>query len=138
MDTQCTSTPQAISGVLLAGDAVLNLTDQTLSVTSGTRFIAESSGRLVLTTASETVKWRPELQNSVLTLLSAGVTRIVVVTDEITDPSGAHSSTLLDALSVRGIRHLHCVLHAECDADSFMDEADAEAVTERLRQLGYI
>ena len=138
MDTQCTSTPQAISGVLLAGDAVLNLTDQTLSVTSGTRFIAESSGRLVLTTASETVKWRPELQNSVLTLLSAGVTRVVVVTDEITDPSGAHSSTLLDALSVRGIRHLHCVLHAECDVDSFMDEADAEAVTERLRQLGYI
>jgi hypothetical protein len=36
------------------------------------------------------------------------------------------------------VRCLLCTLTEDCGAEAFMDEEDAEAVAERLRQLGYL
>lgn len=44
----------------------------------------------------------------------------------------------MNALAAAGLPHLLCTLHDASVEDGFMDEADAEAVAERLRQLGYL
>lgn len=71
---------------------------------------------------------------SLMRLVSGQISRLVVVSED--DCSDA--SQIVRELSIKGISHLHCTLMSTCDADAFMDEEDAEAVTERLRQLGYI
>lgn len=134
MTVQCTATAEAVTGVLLAGDVVLNLSHQPLKTTADTLFAADVSGRLQVVPVAGSVKWRAALAASLPQLLSAEVQRIVVVADE--DCSDA--ALVVRELASRRVPHAQCTLMNSCDADAFMDEEDTDAVTERLRQLGYI
>lgn len=134
MTLRCTATADAITGVLLAGDVVLNLSSQPLNTTADTRYVAEVSGRLQIGTTAASVRWTPAAGRRLEQLLSAEDLRLVVVSEE----NCCDAEFVLQELSTRGVPHLHCMLMSSCDADAFMDEQDTEAVTERLRQLGYI
>ncbi len=46
MTTECSSTADAITGVLMAGDAVLNLSQQPLNAIAGTLFVAAHEDQL--------------------------------------------------------------------------------------------
>ncbi len=134
MTTQCSSTPEAISGILLAGDAVLNLSGQTLNCVSNTRFVAPIGESLSVTDSPARVVWRTDLAHALPDVASEAVDRVVVVSES----QDTDSEQVLSALKTAGIAHIHCTLTSECDAAAFMDEEDAEAVAERLRQLGYL
>lgn len=134
MTVQCTATAEAVTGVLLAGDLVLNLSHQPLNTTADTPFAADVSGRLQIVAVAGSVRWRAALAASLPQLMSAEVQRIVVVADE----GCADAALVVRELASRRIPHALCTLMNSCDADAFMDEEDTEAVTERLRQLGYI
>lgn len=134
MTVRCSSTPAAISGVLIAGDAVLNLSPQPLNCVAGTRYVHAKGDGLTVTDVPGALIWRPRLAGSLSSLPDADVTRIVVVSDE-DDPQ---ADDVLAAMDDAGIPHLHCTLASACEADAFMDDEDAEAVAERLRQLGYL
>ena len=134
MTTECSSTADAITGVLMAGDAVLNLSQQPLSTVAGTLYIAAHDDQLTFSDTPSSVHWRLGMSRSLLQLQSAVVDRIVVISDE----NCSAAAVVTQELNTHGIPHLHCTLMNACDSDAFMDEEDTEAVTERLRQLGYI
>ena len=134
MTTQCSSTANSITEVLLAGDAVLNLTQQPLNATIGTQFVSAAGDRLFLARSRTSVHWQNSYGASLPGIVSGEVARLVVVSEE----NCSDADSVVRALSAHGIPHLHCTLMNSCDADAFMDEEDTEAVTERLRQLGYI
>lgn len=134
MSLQCTATADCITSVLLAGDAILNLSSQSLKVAAGIPFVSVSGGRLTLTSVPFSVCWNSLLAASLNGLLSDDVLRLVVVSEDGC-PAAAEVLRLLQS---RGLPHCHCVLAGGCDAESFMDDEDAEAVAERLRQLGYL
>lgn len=138
MTTACSSTASSIMEVLHGGDALLNLTSQILNTSRGVLHITRGSDGLrcgpVSASESTTVAWQESLAAELGALCSPEVARIVVVSEE-------HSLTaqqLFSELSRRQIPHLHCTLMDQCEADAFMDAEDTEAVTERLRQLGYL
>lgn len=134
MTRECSSTADAITGILLAGDAVLNLSLQPLNTTTGTLFVVADEGQLSVRSAPASVQWRLDMAGSLKKLRCDAVERIVVIAEE----NCSDAAELTRELSIQGIPHLHCTLMNACDADAFMDEEDTEAVTERLRQLGYI
>ncbi|MFM7037406.1 MAG: hypothetical protein ACKO2L_06755 [Planctomycetaceae bacterium] len=132
--SECCSTAASITEVLLGGDAVLNLTPQTLNVVHGTQFIGVADGRLCLSAKPAAIDWQPHFADSIRQLTMPDISRIVIITDAAT----GDASSVSRAFAASGIPHMICVLRDVCDADAFMDEADAEAVAERLRQLGYL
>ena len=134
MTTQCFSTANSITEVLLAGDAVLNLTRQALNVTAGTLFVCASGDQLAVSDSAAFVVWNQGYGTSLRQTMCRDVSRLVVISEE----NCRDADVLVRELRDRGIEHLHCTLLSVCDADAFMDEEDTEAVTERLRQLGYI
>lgn len=134
MTVQCTATADAITGVLLAGDVVLNFSPQPLNTTAETRYVAESDGGFRILAKSAQIRRGPALAETLPSLISDEILRLVVVSEE-NCPDAEHT---VRELAERGVPHLHCTLMSNCDADAFMDEEDTEAVTERLRQLGYI
>ena len=134
MTTECSSTADAITGVLMAGDAVLNLSQQPLNTVAGTLYIAAHDDQLTFRDTPSAVHWRLGMSRSLLQLQSSAVDRIVVISDE----NCSDAAVVTRELDTHGIPHLHCTLMNACDSDAFMDEEDTEAVTERLRQLGYI
>ncbi|RLS38873.1 MAG: hypothetical protein DWH78_05765 [Planctomycetota bacterium] len=134
MTTECSSTANSITEVLLAGDAVLNLTQQPLNTLPGTQFIAVQDARLTSVAMPAAVVWNYSLAFSLSSLINGRVTRLVIVSEE----NCSHADFVVRELAARNVPHLHCTLLNICDSDAFMDEQDAEAVTERLRQLGYI
>jgi hypothetical protein len=134
MPIEVSSTANSITEVLLAGDAVLNLTQQPLNTIAGTQFIHASSDGVQCHSSAAHVVWQHSFLFSLLNLSARRVSRIVVVSEE----GCSDAEFIVRELEARNISHLHCSLMSNCNADSFMDEQDAEAVTERLRQLGYI
>jgi hypothetical protein len=134
MTTRCSSTPDAISGILLAGDAVLNLSQQSLNCVGSTRFLSAAGDSLTVDHSPAHVTWRSDYAHALPGVAAADVDRVVVVSDEESDSATA----ALSALQQAGISHVHCTLNQDCTADAFMDEEDAEAVAARLRQLGYL
>ena len=134
MTNQCSSTANSITEVLLAGDAVLNLTQQPLNTSTGTRFVSASGDLLALDHSGSSVLWKHAYAASLPGIMSAEVARLVVISEE----NCGDADRVLRELCACGIPHLHCTLMNTCAADAFMDEEDTEAVTERLRQLGYI
>ncbi len=134
MTTQCSSTANSITEVLLAGDAVLNLTQQPLNTISGTVFVVANADKLTCSKAPTSVIWNHSLAFSLPQIVSAAVARLVIVSEE----NCSDAEFVARELATRSIPHLHCTLVNTCEADAFMDEEDTEAVTERLRQLGYI
>lgn len=134
MTAQCSTTPDSIASVLLAGDVILNLSGRDLNAPAETPFLGESGGILRVLHQSHQVSWKPHFSPAVRSLISRDVTRVVVVGNE----GQTDVSAVLQDLSRQAVPVTHCVLNDACDADAFMDEADAEAVAERLRQLGYL
>ncbi len=134
MTTQCSSTANSITEVLLAGDAVLNLTQQSLNTIRGTQFVSAAGDLLFCGKTPVSVTWKRSLAPSLIQLVSGEVARLVVVAEQ----HCSDAECVVRELASHRIPHLHCTLIDACDADAFMDEADTEAVTERLRQLGYI
>ncbi len=134
MTTQCSSTASSITEILLAGDAVLNLTAQPLNAVAGTLFVEASGDQLRLSPFGGSVVWRSSFRSALPAVVAGDVARLVVISDE--DSSDAES--VARDLCALGIPHLHCTLVNTCEADAFMDQEDTQAVTERLRQLGYI
>ena len=134
MPTQCSSTANSITEVLLAGDAVLNLTQQPLNTLIGTLFVSATGDQLVLARSGTSVHWKDSFSATLPGIVAGDVARLVVVSEE----NCSDADSVVRELSAHGIPHLHCTLMNSCDADAFMDEEDTEAVTERLRQLGYI
>jgi hypothetical protein len=132
--TECTSTAAAITEILLGGDVLLNLTPRTLNVVRGTRFLSVVGEKLVPGEQQCSIAWHKQLAHDLPTLIAADVSRIVVVCDS----SSADPGPALTAIAAAGIPHLLCTLDDASAEDGFMDEADAEAVAERLRQLGYL
>lgn len=134
MTSDCSTTANAISEVLLAGDVVLNLTQQPLNTISGTLFVHADAGQLLARQSAASIIWQHSYLFSLWNIVSGRVSRLVIVSDE--DCSDA--DFIARELVARNIPNLHCSLMNACESDAFMDEQDAEAVTERLRQLGYI
>jgi hypothetical protein len=134
MTTQCSSTANSITEVLLAGDAVLNLTQQPLNAIAGTNFLTIEGDTFRCVPFPSSISWHSRLASSLNQLDEFDVSRIVVVSDE----HSSDAEQILRELAARQIAHIHCVLINACDEDAFMDEDDAEAVAERLRQLGYL
>ena len=134
MTAHCTSTADAITGVLLAGDVVLNLAQRPLNTVAGTRFIDQADGTLRVTDCPVTVHWQSDFGAMLASLLDGEYSRIVVVSE----PDCDRASEIVQELETQALPCIHCVLADDCEADAFMDEADSEAVAERLRQLGYI
>ncbi len=134
MTTECSSTANSITEVLLAGDTILNLTQQPLNAIAGTQFLSAEGDQLRCSQTPSMVQWRYPLAFSLSTVLSQAMARVVVVSDE----NCSDANFVVRELAARHIPHLHCTLLSACDADDFMDEQDTEAVAERLRQLGYI
>jgi hypothetical protein len=134
MTTACSSTANSITEVILGGDALLNLTQQSLNTTQGTVYVTGSGNTLSCSTAPGKVTWRDSMVASLASLLGSEISRIVVVSEE----NCSDAKSLVSELSRQNIPHLHCTLMPLCEADAFMDEEDTEAVTERLRQLGYL
>jgi hypothetical protein len=134
MATECVTTANSITEVLLAGDAVLNLTQQPLNTIAGTMFISADHDSVSLVTRPCSFRWSIEAAQEIGTLISDSALRIVVVSEE----GCCDADRLVRELVAQRIPHLHCTLMNPCDADDYMDEQDAEAVSERLRQLGYL
>lgn len=134
MTMECSSTANSITEVLLAGDAILNLTQQPLNTIAGTSFVSADGDLLRCGTTPAVVSWKHSLTPSLSRIVNDSISRIVVVSED----GCSDASQIVRELSMKGIPHLHCTLMNACDADAFMDEEDADAVTERLRQLGYI
>ena len=99
-----------------------------------TRYVTNSGESLGVSDAPAQVHWRTDLAHALVEVTDTDVDRIVVVSD----PANQAATQALTALKDAGIAHMHCTLTTQCDADAFMDEEDAEAVAERLRQLGYL
>ena len=134
MTTACSSTANSITEVILGGDALLNLTQQTLNTTQGTLYVTDSGDTLSCGTTPGKLTWRDSMGASLASLHGSDICRIVVVSEE----HCSDAKKLVSELSRQNIPHLHCTLMELCEADAFMDEEDTEAVTERLRQLGYL
>lgn len=134
MTAECSSTADAITGVLLAGDAVLNLTQQPLNTIAGTSYLTAHQDAFSVSRTPAHVEWNSRLLPALVQFQKTGINRIVVVSEE----NCSDAAVLTRELNSKGIPHLHCSLVDACESDAFMDEEDAEAVTERLRQLGYI
>lgn len=134
MATECVTTANTITEVLLAGDAVLNLTQQPLNTIAGTMFVAADQDSVSLFNRPCGFRWSMKAAQGIGTLISDSALRIVVVSEE----GCCDADRLVRDLIAQRIPHLHCILMNPCDADDYMDEQDAEAVSERLRQLGYL
>ena len=134
MATECVTTANSITEVLLAGDAVLNLTQQPLNIIAGTMFVSSDQNSASLMTCPCGFRWSLKAAQEIGTLISDTTLRIVVVSEE----DCCDADRLVRDLVAQRIPHLHCTLMNPCDADDYMDEQDAEAVSERLRQLGYL
>ncbi len=138
MTTVCTSTATSIMEVLLGGDALLNLTSQVLNTSRGTVYLTRGREGLlfgpVAADVSTAVACQDSLAAELVALSAPEITRIVVISEE----HNTAAQQLVSELSRRHVSHLHCVLMDQCEADAFMDAEDTEAVTERLRQLGYL
>jgi hypothetical protein len=134
MATECVTTANSITEVLLAGDAVLNLTQQPLNTIAGTMFISADHDSASLVNRPCSFRWSIKAAQEISTLISDSALRIVVVSEE----GCCDADRLVRDLVAQRIPHLHCTLMNPCNADDYMDEQDAEAVSERLRQLGYL
>ena len=134
MATDCITTANSITEVLRAGDAVLNLTQQPLNTIAGTMFVSSDQNTASLVNRPCSFRWSVQAPQEIGTLISDSALRIVVVSEE----DCYDADRLTRELVAQRIPHLHCTLMNPCDADDFMDEQDAEAVSERLRQLGYL
>lgn len=134
MATECVTTANSITEVLLAGDAVLNLTQQPLNTIAGTMFVSSDKNAASLESRPCSFHWSNKAIQEIGVLLSDSALRIVVVSEE----GCCDADRLVRELVAQRIPHLHCTLINPCDEDDFMDEQDAEAVSERLRQLGYL
>ena len=134
MATECVTTANSITEVLLAGDAVLNLTQQPLNTIAGTMFVSSEQNFVSLENHPCWFRWSPQRVQEIGGLISDAAFRIVVVSEE----ECCDAELLVRELAAQRVPHLHCTLMNPCDADDYMDEQDAEAVSERLRQLGYL
>lgn len=134
MTVRCSSTRDAISGILLAGDAVLNLSPQQLNCVADTPFLTVSGRTLQVVREPANVDWRDGLETSPDAMAAEEVARVVIVSTA----DCPLADRAVAAFETAGIPHVHCTLAEDCDADAFMDDADSDAVAERLRQLGYI
>ncbi|MEQ9411242.1 MAG: hypothetical protein RIK87_26245 [Fuerstiella sp.] len=115
------------------GDVLINFTSE--GIAGGVPYVGtDAEGNL---TVSKGLAWPitgvPDAA-AVSTVLPPDVSRLVIVSD------GGHRATDFAAAlrTQNNVAGVVCVLEETCDADAFMDEDDAEAVAERLRQLGYI
>ncbi len=135
MSTECTANPLAISELLLAGDVILNLSSRDLNVLPGVPYLTVVDGQLTGTLQPSRVNWADSLAataGKLLAMLESG--RIVLVCGSMCTRGPAAQSDLAAA----DVCSLLVRLSEECDASAFMDVEDAEAVSERLRQLGYL
>ena len=134
MATECVTTANSITEVLLVGDAVLNLTQKPLNTIAGTMFVSSEQNRVSLENHPCWFRWSPQTVQEIGGLITDAALRIVVVSEE----ECCDAELLVRELAAQRVPHLHCTLMNPCDADDYMDEQDAEAVSERLRQLGYL
>lgn len=137
---ECSSTAGSITEVLLGGDLILNLSGRTLATGHAARYLqfnpaAEVPDRsLQITKEPCSIAWTPALAACLSSLSALDADRIVVVAESQSEAGPG----VVQQLTACGIRCLLCTLSDDCGADAFMDEEDAEAVAERLRQLGYL
>ena len=135
MLTYCSSTPESIAEVLLAGDLILNLSASELNVGCGVRVLTTNGTELMVADDADTRScWNEHLADLLIAFGKRCSDRVVVVVDEAFD----HIDEITSVLNHSGLTFQICLLQSSCDAEAFMDEADSEAVAERLRQLGYI
>ena len=134
MTSACSSTANSITEILFAGDAVLNLTQQPLNAVAGTLFLKLAGDQLVCQAVPTSIVWDHSLLFQLRRMVSGQITRLVIVAEE----NCSDAEFIARELGAAQVSHICCTLMSSCDVDDFMDEQDAEAVTERLRQLGYI
>jgi hypothetical protein len=97
-------------------------------------FVSSDQNAVSLVNRPCSFRWSVKATQGIGTLISDTTLRIVVVSEE----DCCDADRLVRELVAQRIPHLHCTLMNPCDADDYMDEQDAEAVSERLRQLGYL
>ena len=134
MKTEYSSTANSITEILLAGDAILNLTQQPLNTIAGTCFVSASGEDLFCRKSPAFITWKYGFTYWLSRLVGGEVSRLVVISEE----NCGDAQFIVRELVAKCVPHIHCTLVNPCDADDFMDEQDAEAVSERLKQLGYI
>lgn len=122
-------TQETLAEFLEDGDAIINFGSETVAVNAPALSL-DSDGNAKLSDGPA-YPVRSDPAAVAKALHDTGIKRCVVVTDD----ASCHAAA---AFSAAAIPHVVCVLEPSCDAESFMDDEDSEAVAERLRQLGYI
>lgn len=117
----------ALHEQLQPGDVLINLTDQELACS--VPFVTAAAGQFRVDTGFLAPVVAPTCDQ--LDTVCASAERLVIVSNDAT-------CALVEELTAAGQAVHWLQLAADCGTDSFMDEADSEAVAERLRQLGYI
>jgi hypothetical protein len=138
MQASCSTTADSVAEVLFAGDVLLNLSSRTLPTCVGARQLIWSGSRLAIvsdqreSTPQSTAIAACEALREVLSSLRDD--RLVIASET----PGFDVTALARIAAEAGVNVVVCRIVDACEADAFMDEADSEAVMERLRQLGYV
>lgn len=114
-----------------SGDALINFSFELFP--SSAPYVAFSEGEPELKKGAATPVGNDAPAALVKKLLNENIRRFVVVSD-----GNDAAQNFVNDLNAAQVPHTVFNLSEDVSADSFMDEEDAEAVAERLRQLGYL
>ena len=132
MTTQTTVSSEGLLDFIEDGDVLINFTANLLECSLPFVSCSLDGEAKVATDQPSPVAGEIKIA-AVAALQSDRAKRFVVLSD-----GSPQAREFADQLSAAGVATASFVLAEDCAADSFMDEDDAEAVAERLRQLGYI
>lgn len=124
-------TPDSIDAHLNSGDALINFSFELFP--SSAPYVAFNEGEPKLKTGAAPPVGNDASAELIKNLLDENVRRFVVVSD-----GNQTAQNFVNGLNAAEIPHTVFNLSEDVAADSFMDEEDADAVAERLRQLGYL
>lgn len=132
MTAQTTISRDTLHDFVEVGDVLLNFTNEAIA-SSVEAVSCGADGTATLTTGTAYPVASRVSAKMLSSLLEAGLRRFVVISNG--DNAAVQFAAELNEL---GLPCVCCVLEELCDAESFMDQNDSDAVAERLRQLGYI
>ena len=131
MNTPTTISIDALDTVLQDGDAIINFTSEALAAPAAAVSLSQDGTAKLINGPAYPIAADTDAQ-AISALMTDGK-RLVVVTD-----GSDKVAEFVARISAAQVPHLVCIPDEACAADAFMDEEDADAVAERLRQLGYI
>ena len=121
---------EELNDFLQEGDAIINCSDEALATVMPALSVnSDGTARLIQGPAYPVAG---DASRAIESLAETSVKRFVVIC------SSNNGQQYAEALKAAGVEFVSCIFEQACNSDAFMDEEDAEAVAERLRQLGYL